>query len=140
MFKVSRICLFLSLLMVGKLFALTNINISVINKKGMDHQFELVDELHSVELFEPEKPIRLKMNNGLEVHLKLKYETSVGNESAYFNLEGEVVRPDGSLISTFNENPVKLTYTAPLVFIIKDGNKQIVEVTIKAVEIKATKK
>ncbi len=135
MFKIIISSALLCWLIVSDAFALTQINVSIINRKGMDHGFDLVDELHVSELFERDKPLRFRMSNGLEVRLKLKQEEASEGHPIYFNLEGEVIRSNGSKIAELNENPVRLNFTDPLNFEVKDANKQIVLITIRAIEI-----
>lgn len=127
-------------LVMQSALAISHINVSVINKKGMNYHFELVDELHSVELFEPEKPLRLKMNNGLEVVLRLKLEKATDkNKKSFFYMEGDVFRSNGTKISSLAADPIRLYYDTPQRFDIKDGDKQLVEVTVRAIEVTSKK-
>ena len=112
-------------------YAATNINISIINHKGIDNNFQLIDELHSVELFEPDKDLRLEMNNGIVVVIKLKKD----GDSAFF-LMGAVYRDQETLISEFSKDPYHLKLNTPYTVHIDDENKQTIDVTITALPLK----
>lgn len=137
MLKLKVALSFLLMVFSFQLFAISQINVSIINKKGMDNNFDLVDELHISEIFYRDQSFSFKMNNGLEVRLKLKMVPATEVEGKHYNLEGEVYRANGSRIGDISPNPVKLNYVDPLYFEVKDLNRQLVMLTIRLNDVKA---
>jgi len=101
------------------LFALTSISvhsrlfldISMIEKKGIDIGLTLGSEIHSTEEAIEGKPIVIIMNSGIKLtlnaHFVQKNRESYG-PSAYINITGKIDNELGEKVEGFFEKPVRL--------------------------------
>ncbi|MCK5884770.1 MAG: hypothetical protein KAG61_13860 [Bacteriovoracaceae bacterium] len=117
--------------------AITQININIINRKGIDNNLVLTNEHHSANFYEQGKPIVINMKNGIRVELKLLVKKSKGKP--FFEIDG-VVQEGKRIIAKLDEiNDSKLFYNVKKKFTLEDNNEQVIEISITAIDLRKRK-
>jgi hypothetical protein len=131
--KFTILCLlFLSLSANARLF----LDISVINKKGIDIGLTLGSELHSVEEVREKEAITLAMKSGIKVEINAQFlEEQSSQHSSYgpnpeVLVRGKIFDDSGSVLKNFDETPLKVRLEE-IVNITYSQNSQLVEVRVK---------
>ena len=124
--------LFLSFSAQARLF----LDISVINKKGIDIGLTLGSELHSVEEVREKAPIKLAMKSGIKVEISAEFlEERNGEHTSYgpnpeVIVRGKIFDDSGAVLKNFDETPLKVRLEE-IVNITYSQNSQLVEVRVK---------
>ncbi len=126
------------LVFVNMAQAITQINISIINRKGIDNNLVLTNEHHSANLYEPEKTVVVSMKNGIKVEFNLLEKEKEGVK--FFVIDGEVT-DNGRLVSKLIDGRNDhLYFEKEKKYILYDKNEQVIEVRITALDIVSKKK
>lgn len=114
------------------------IDISIINKKGIDKGLTLGSELHSVEEVSLDGPISLKMRSGIQVEIMARFvkydEMKEQNESygphSKIRVTGRILDSAGAVMKDFSEAPlfIGLEDTSK---VIHSKDSQLVEVSLR---------
>jgi hypothetical protein len=131
--KYIVFCLtFLSFSIQARLF----LNVSVINKKGIDIGLTLGSELHSIEEVREDSPIILVMKSGIKVELKAQFlEEKSGTLESYgpspeILVSGKIFDDSGAILKSFEEEALTVRLEE-IVNITYSQNTQLVEVRVK---------
>lgn len=135
--SLYRICtLFILTLYCSSSYGRLFLDVSVLNKKGIDIGLTLGSELDSREEVRATKDIKLVMKSGISVLLRASYDNqiesgeSVIGPSSKVIIKGQIIGVDGEILKDFYDNPlvVELENTA-IVTYSKDS--QLIELKIK---------
>jgi hypothetical protein len=131
--KYTLFCLiFLSFSIQARLF----LDVSVINKKGIDIGLTLGSELHSVEEVREDNSITLTMKSGIRVELNAHFLEEKSNTSSTYGpnpeilVTGKIFDDKGAILKNFESEALKVKLEE-IVNIAYSQNAQLVEVRIK---------
>lgn len=120
-------------LFLSSAMAITQININIINRKGIDNNLVLTNEHHSANLYEQGKPIIIKMKNGVLVELKLLVKGT--KEKPFFEVDGIVQEGRRTIAKLGEIEDSKLFFNKKKVFTLYDKNEQVIEISITAIDL-----
>ena len=128
------------------------LDVSVVNKKGIDIGLTIGSEVHSREEVRPTEDINLSMKSGLSVLLRASFDNKVENgdplplptdpnvsaleipvvigPSSKIIIRGRVIGVDGSILEDFFEKPLVVTLGETKV-VTHSKDSQLVEIKIK---------
>lgn len=113
------------------------LNISIVNKKGIDKGLTLGSELHSIEEVRSDRNIELKMKSGIQVILRAYFPEEKNLEhtmgpSHKVVVEGAIFKDNGKLLKSFEKEPVRIALDTPET-LTHSQDSQLVELTITPV-------
>jgi len=116
----------------GRLF----LDVSILNKKGIDIGLTLGSELHSREEVRSTEDISLIMKSGARVLLRASYDDqaesgdNIIGPSSKVIIKGRIIEVDGQIVKDFYEHPlvVKLGETVAVTY---SKDSQLIELKIK---------
>ena len=124
--------LFLCFSIEARLF----LDISVINKKGIDIGLTLGSELHSVEEVHDKNLISLKMQSGIQVEIKAQFLEEKENKVLGYGpnpkiiIFGKILDAKGKVLKNFDDVPLKVDLEK-MINIGHSQDTQLVEVRVK---------
>jgi hypothetical protein len=116
-------------------FGAIELEVVLINKKGIDEELVLVSELHSIEVIYPNMNVKFAIKNGVSLFLKLNFAPSddTYGPSSKLSVEGQVQGPKGEKIGNITDQLVSLEIGELKKLNIKRQNvDQSIELSIKA--------
>ena len=116
-------------------FGAIELEVVLINKKGIDEELVLVSELHSIEVIYPNMNVKFAIKNGVSLFLKLNFAPSDDpyGPSSKLSVEGQVQGPKGEKIGNITDQLVSLEIGELKKLNIKRQNvDQSIELSIKA--------
>lgn len=127
---MKKIFFLLALLFSISAHAYYEIYVHIVDRKGVDNNFILTDELHSIEPFINGKVMRVEMTNGINLELKVDLK----KESKNFVINGVLKDKHGKEIGMLQPVNRAVPVGAKIKYVLNDKEKQIVEVTLQPVE------
>jgi len=111
------------------------LNVSIINKKGIDIGLTLGSELHSVEEVRSSQPIELKMKSGIKVILETEF-TEISSKLEGKEVYGPIskIKVRGKILN-FDDNVLKDFRKEPLLISLEEEHKVIYSQSSQLVEI-----
>ncbi len=113
-------------------------DVSIINKKGIDKGLTLGSELHSIEEVNNRENIVLKMRSGIQVILQAKFaeleelsqeEISYG-PSSKVRITGKILNAQGNVMKDFSESPLFIPLEESSK-VVHSKDSQLVEVSLR---------
>jgi len=107
------------------------LNVSILHHKGIDKGITLLSEYHSKEEVPPQKKLRIKMREGVELQLLIDFkgEESLYGPSSLLQIGGKIFAENGKEFADLgNESTVHVG--KELNFSVKDQAGQLIEVTV----------
>lgn len=113
-------------------------DVSIINKKGIDKGLTLGSELHSIEEVSRKENISLKMRSGIRVILKARFaeleevadEKNTYGPSSKIKVTGKILNTQGEVLKDFSETPLFITLEESLK-VVHSKDSQLVEVSLR---------
>ena len=114
------------------------LNVSVVNKKGIDIGLTLGSELHSIEEVRHNEKIFLKMRSGIKLELDAyfieerssMYEEEVYGPSSVIHVKGKILDSQNKVLKDFTKEPLKIPLESERK-ILHSQESQLVEVTLR---------
>ncbi|GEM_PF-6859648 len=119
-------------LLTTPVFARIRLNIDIVDTIGGDRGLVLVSELHSMEIADDHRVVKVIMKNGLRVEFAVYYvlDTIDYGPSAKVNISAKIYQ-DETLLKSFDENGGALVdLGAPMKIVYNGSERQIVEITV----------
>jgi len=116
----------------GRLF----LDVSILNKKGIDIGLTLGSELHSREEVRPTQDISLVMKSGVSVLLRASYDNKIDSDdniigpSSKVIIKGRIIGVDGQIVKDFYDNPLMVNL-GKTVAVTYSKDSQLIELKIK---------
>ena len=118
----------------GRLF----LNVSIVNKKGIDIGLTLGSELHSIEEVRHNETIRLQMRSGIKLELDAYFieersqmvEEKVYGPSSTIFVKGKILDSQNKVLKDFTNEPLHISLEEERK-ILHSQESQLVEVTLK---------
>lgn len=107
------------------------LNVSVLHHKGIDKGITLLSEFHSKEEVTPQKQVRIKMREGVEIILRVDFpgEDDLYGPSAMLTIDGKVFSESGKEFASLGEG-AKVLVGRDANFVLKDNIGQLIEMTV----------
>lgn len=111
------------------------LNVSIVNKKGIDKGLTLGSELHSIEEVNRKENIVLKMRSGIQVVLNARFsdkpqeDTTLYGPSSEVMITGKILDDRNKVLKDFSEKPLYIALDDSSV-VIHSKDSQLVEVSI----------
>ncbi|MBH46733.1 MAG: hypothetical protein CME71_01025 [Halobacteriovorax sp.] len=130
--KANILILFMALMPLSAAQATLMLNVSILHHKGIDQGITLLSEFHSKEEVPPQKEVRIKMREGVEVLLMVDFkpEPEVYGPSAKLSVLGRVFTDAGKELSKIGEGS-SVQVGENISFEVKDNIGQLIEVSLK---------
>lgn len=108
------------------------LNIGILHHKGIDKGITLLSEFHSKEEVPPQKELRIKMREGVEVRLMVDFpgEPDLYGPSARLSIDGKVYSDLGKEMAVLSDGS-HVQVGQELSFQVKDNIGQLIEVSLK---------
>ena len=114
------------------------LNVSIINKKGIDIGLTLGSELHSVEEVRSSQPIELKMKSGIKVILETEFieiSSKLEGKEVYgpiskIKVRGKILNFDDNVLKDFRKEPLLISLEEEHK-VIYSQSSQLVEIILK---------
>lgn len=138
MFKKFSFLFFLYLISIGAVQARLFLDVSIVNKKGIDIGLTLGSELHSIEEVRHNEQILLKMRSGIQVLLEAYFIEERGEidekesfgPSSYVFVSGKILDSENKVLKDFTKEPLRIPLEEKKQ-ILHSQESQLVEVTLK---------
>ena len=129
---------FISIMLMTSTQARLFLNVSIINKKGIDIGLTLGSELHSVEEVRSSQPIELKMKSGIKVILETEFieisskleEKEVYGPISKIKVRGKILNFDDNVLKDFRKEPLLISLEEEHK-VIYSQSSQLVEIILK---------
>lgn len=136
--KKLAIVILISLLSASSAWARLFINVSIVNKKGIDIGLTLGSELHSIEEVRHNEKISLKMRSGIKLELFAYFveeysgieEKDMYGPSSVILVRGRILDSQNNILKDFKDEPLKIPLEEEEK-ILHSQESQLVEVTLK---------
>lgn len=108
------------------------LNIGILHHKGIDKGITLLSEFHSKEEVPPQRELRIKMREGVEVRLMVDFpgEPELYGPSARLSIDGKVYSDLGKEMAVLSDGS-HVQVGQELSFQVKDNIGQLIEVSLK---------
>ncbi|MEI8345883.1 MAG: hypothetical protein WCG27_00335 [Pseudomonadota bacterium] len=120
---------FISLVTFNSAFAGIRVNISVIQKKGMDKGLVLINEFHTVEEIDDRQGLTLDLKNGMKIKLTYQFmqDQKDYGPSNIIKIQGQVWEGPQKLLFSFQDDPmiIHLGESKTFTHVDKDSGQQI---------------
>lgn len=124
--------LFFQALYSLEVYAVLKMDVSIIHKKGVDKDFVLVSELHSVESIIAKKNIELYMKDGVKFsfYAGFAWKDEVYGPDSKIIISGALYDQDGTLMELFDLNPIIVELGSTHTISKKNNKGEIVEISL----------
>lgn len=135
---MRRILCFIFIMVTIPAQARLFLDVSILNKKGIDIGLTLGSELHSVEEVRETKPIQLKMRSGIKVILKASFvevfekleDKDIYGPLSKVKVVGKIISSNNEVIKDFQKEPLVIGLEEKKK-IIHSQSSQLVEIILK---------
>ena len=103
------------------------IQVSIINRKGIDKNLTLMSELHTEEEIIGKNPILVMMKNGIVVELEAEYEVTpfIYGPSSNVFVKGRIFDKDREVLEDFYDKPLKIALGDRSLLVHNKGSQRI---------------